>query len=476
MQEPVLAVDLDGTLLRTDTLFESLCVLLRERPRALGGAARALLKGRAGFKASVADRVLPDVAALPLNEPLLDWLRAERRAGRRLVLVTAADRRIAEAVAARVGLFEEVLASDGGRNLKAAAKAAILVDRFGQGGFDYAGDARADLPVWRAARRAIVVGGPRLERAARRVAEVERVFPPATGRLPVVLRALRPHQWVKNVLIFLPLLAAHLVADGPSLLAAGLAFVVFGLTASAVYLLNDLLDLPADRRHPQKRRRPFASGDLPLAWGLVLAPLLLIAAAALSLSGLPPLFTVILGIYVLMTTAYSFQLKRLPILDVMTLAALYTVRVLAGAAAVMILPSFWLLAFSMFLFLSLALVKRYTELQGLLERGELTASGRGWHVADLPLVQNLGTSAGLASVLVLALYIDSEPARRLYATPEALWFLCPLLLYWISRLWFKAHRGQVHDDPVVFALRDRVSLLIGIGAAGITLLATVGVR
>jgi phosphoserine phosphatase len=256
MKEPVLAVDLDGTLLRTDTLFESLCVLLREQPRALGGATRALLKGRAGFKAFVADRVLPDVAALPLNEPLLDWLRAEQRAGCRLVLVTAADRRIAEAVAARVGLFAEVLASDGGRNLKAAAKAAVLIDRFGRGGFDYAGDARADLPVWRAARRAIVVGGPRLEQAARRVAEVERVFPPATGRLPAVWRALRPHQWVKNALIFLPLLAAHLVTDGPSLLAAGLAFVVFGLTASAVYLLNDLLDLPADRRHPRKRRRP----------------------------------------------------------------------------------------------------------------------------------------------------------------------------------------------------------------------------
>lgn len=473
MDDPVLAVDLDGTVLRTDSLWESLLVLLREQPLALVSVALALRQGRAAFKAQVAERVLPEVATLPLNEPLLAWLASERQAGRRLVLTTAADRRIAEAVAERVGLFDAVLASDAGCNLKGGAKAAELVARFGAGGFDYVGDAHADLPVWRAARRAVVVGGPDVERAARQVSEVERVFAPER-RAATLLRVLRPHQWAKNLLIFLPLLAAHRF-DGASLQAAVLAFVAFGLTASAVYTLNDLLDVAADRRHPRKCRRPFAAGDLPLAWGPPLAFALLASAAVLSLLTLPPLFSLVLGGYFLMTSAYSFGLKRRPVLDVLLLAALYTVRVIAGAAAVAMTPSFWLLALSMFLFLSLALSKRYTELDGLLQRGELTAAGRGWHVDDLPLVQTLGTSAGLVGVLVLALYIDSAPARQLYATPEILWLVCPLLLYWIARLWFKTHRGEMHDDPVVFALRDRMSLVIGALAVAIVLLAAIGI-
>ena len=474
-ESPVLAVDLDGTLLRTDSLIESLLALLREQPFASAAVMLALSRGRAGFKAWVADQVALEMSLLPLNSPLVEWLQSQRSAGRRLVLVTASDRRIAAAMAERVDLFDEVLASDGERNLKGETKAAALVARFGRGGFDYVGDARADIPVWSAARRAIVVGGPRLERAALQVAQVERVFPPERGRTTALLRALRLHQWGKNLLILLPLLAAHQWTDVPSLLAAALAFLAFGLTASSVYLLNDLLDLSADRQHPSKRRRPFAAGDLPLVWGLLLTPLLLLAATILSLLALPPIFTLALGGYFLLTSAYSFGLKRKPILDVMLLAALYTMRVIAGAAAVAIPISFWLLAFSMFMFLSLALVKRYTELQGLLERGELAATGRGWHVDDLPLVQTLGTSAGMVCVLVLALYIDSEPAQLLYATPEALWLVCPLLLFWISRLWFKTHRGEMHDDPVVFALRDRLSLLIGALTAGIVLMATLGI-
>jgi 4-hydroxybenzoate polyprenyltransferase len=377
---------------------------------------------------------------------------------------------MAQAIAARLELFDEILASDGQRNLKGPTKAAALVERYGTRGFDYVGDSRADLPVWREAREAVVIGSDRLARAAAEVAKVTRRFtvPP---RAVALLQALRPHQWSKNILLFLPLIAAHQLDDGASLLAASLAFVVFGLTASSVYLLNDLLDLPADRAHPRKRERPFAAGTLSLSSGVLLSPLLLLTAVVLSLVFLPPLFTLILGGYYLLTTAYSFGLKRKPVVDVLVLAALYTARVIAGAAAVAIVPSFWLLAFSMFMFLSLALAKRYTELDGLRERGELTAAGRGWHVDDLPLVQSLGTGAGLACVLVLALYIDSEPAKRLYATPQALWLVCPLLLYWISRLWFKTHRGKMHDDPVVFALRDRVSLLVGALTIGILVLA-----
>jgi 4-hydroxybenzoate polyprenyltransferase len=289
-----------------------------------------------------------------------------------------------------------------------------------------------------------------------------------------LVRALRPHQWVKNLLLFLPLLAAHQLANGAALLTATLGFIAFSLTASSVYVLNDLLDLSADRRHPRKCQRPFACGDLSPVWGLVLAPGLLLMAFSLSLLALPGLFSLILAGYFLLTSAYSLGLKRKPIVDVILLAALYTTRVIAGAAAVALVPSFWLLAFSMFIFLSLALVKRYTELRALLERGELTAAGRGWHVEDLALVESLGIGSGLACVLVAALYIDSPPARTLYATPEVLWLLCPVLLYWISRLWFKTHRGEVDEDPLVFALRDGLSLLLGGVSAVILLTATFG--
>jgi 4-hydroxybenzoate polyprenyltransferase/phosphoserine phosphatase len=465
-----IVVDLDGTLTCTDTLWETLFALARERPLALAFSLLQLRQGRAAFKAHLVSQTVIDCHALPLNTELVAWLHAEKAAGRSLVLATASDRRIAQAVADHVGLFDDVLASDGRRNLKGPAKAAALVERFGQGSFDYAGDSRADLPVWAAARQAIVVGGEDLARRAAHVAEVTRRFAPPP-RTAALLKALRPQQWVKNLLLFLPLLAAHQLGDGSALLAATLAFAVFSLTASSVYLLNDLLDLAADRAHPRKRHRPFAAGVLPPALGAVLSPLLLLIAFGLSLLFLPWLFTLILGGYYLLTTAYSFGLKRKPVVDVILLAALYTVRVIAGAAAVSVAASFWLLAFSMFIFLSLALSKRYTELDSLRQRGELTAAGRGWHVDDLPLVQTLGTGAGLIGVLVLALYIDSEPARRLYATPEALWLICPLLLYWISRLWFKTHRGEMHDDPVVFALRDRISLMIGALTLGIVLLA-----
>ena len=471
-----LAVDLDGTLIRTDSLQESLLQLLRAHPEGLIRLPTALLRGRAAFKQAVMDAIDVDDLQLPINASVLDFLQTEKQTGRQILLVTAANHAIAEAIAEGIGLFDAVIASDATHNLKGQHKADALVARFGARGFDYIGDSRADLPVWQQARKAYVVGDQRLLQAACQVADAEAVPGKASerSRLPAILHALRPHQWVKNLLLFLPLVAAHMVTDSAALVAVILAFVAFSLTASAVYLLNDLLDLPADRRHPRKRQRPFAAGDLPLHWGVLLAPALLMAAALLSVLALPDLFALVLAGYFLLTTAYSFSLKRKPVVDVILLAALYTVRVIAGAAAVAIVPSFWLLAFSMFIFLSLALAKRYTELDGLRERGELTAAGRGWHVDDLPLVQTLGTGAGLASVLVLALYINSAQAQQLYATSEILWLVCPLLLYWIARLWFKTHRGEMHDDPVVFALRDRVSLATGALTALTVFTATAG--
>ena len=367
---------------------------------------------------------------------------------------------VTEAVARHTGVFEEVIASDGARNLAGARKAAVLVERFAERGFDYAGNGTVDLHVWKRARRAWVVNAPRsLAARAAGHCEVEHHLHGHGAPLKSWLRALRLHQWLKNLLVFLPLLASHRFLEPGAVLAALGAFVAFGLCASGVYLLNDLLDLPSDRSHPRKRQRPFAAGDLPLLHGLLLAPLLTLAAFALA-AAIAPAFVAVLALYLAMTLGYSFWLKRVAMLDVVLLAGLYTIRIIAGAAAIGSPLSFWLLAFSMFLFLSLAMLKRYTELAAMLGEGRSGALGRGYGVEDLPLVQSLGGSAGYGAVLVLALYINSPESLALYARPQVLWLICPLLLYWVSRVWVIAHRGAMNDDPVVFAVRDRVSQVV----------------
>jgi len=455
-----LAIDLDGTLVRTDLLIESVLQLVARRPLALFAVFGWLFLGRAEFKRRVAARVAVDAARLPYEPRVLELARAARAAGREVVLATAAARPHAEAVAAHLGCFDRVLATGEGRNLSARHKAAALVALYGERGFDYAGNARADAAVWRVARGAIVVNPlPGAARAAQAAGAVLETVDTRAPRGRSLVRALRPHQWAKNLLVVLPLLTAHRVGDPAALAHAAAAFVVLCLVASAAYLVNDLVDLPHDRAHPRKRRRPFAAGELPPQVGLVAAPLLFVAgvaaAAALSL----PFAAMVLG-YFALTLAYSFALKRVPILDVIVLSLLYTVRVLAGAAAIPVVMSFWLLAFSTFLFLSLAMAKRYVELERLAAQGAEAPTGRGYAAGDASLLASLGTAAGLVSALVLALYIDSPGVAPLYRSPELLWPLCLVLLYWIGRVWLLAHRGELHDDPVVFALRDRVSLVL----------------
>ncbi len=340
-----------------------------------------------------------------------------------------------------------------------------LIDRFGDYGFDYCGNESGDIAIWKHARGAIVVrGSSRLEREAARNSSVTKIFPRDSNSLKALVRALRPHQWTKNVLVLVPLLAAHRV-NQPDAVAAGLlALVAFCLCASSVYVINDLLDLEADRAHPRKSRRPFAAGELSLLTGGILAPVLLVATILVA-AALPPKFWLVLASYYALTCAYSFALKGRVLIDALALAVLYTLRIIAGAAAVSVALSFWLLLFSMFLFLSLAFVKRFAELDGLRRRGRLHAAGRGYHIEDLPLLQSLGTGAGYMSVLVLALYVNSPDISALYRQPKAIWMLCVLMLYWVSRVWMKAQRGQMHDDPVVFALKDRASIAIGILAA-----------
>jgi 4-hydroxybenzoate polyprenyltransferase/phosphoserine phosphatase len=471
MPRAPLCVDLDGTLIRSDLLLETLLLLIKRNPLYLFMLPLWLLRGKAVLKAQIASRVRLNAAALPYNKEFVQWLRSQRAAQRSLWLCTAASEPLARAVADHLGLFDGVLASDRTVNLAGTVKADRLAEQFGEGGFDYCGNERKDMAVWRRAAGAIVVnGGSRLEAEASRSVRVVQTFPANARPLESMIRALRPHQWAKNLLILVPLLAAHGAADPDSIAAAALAFVGFSLCASSVYLLNDLLDLEADRAHPRKSKRPFASGALPLLAGLVLAPLLLVAAVIIA-AFLPPKFWLVLATYYAFTCAYSFVLKGLVLIDALALAGLYTLRIIAGAAAVSVPLSFWLLLFSVFLFLSLAFVKRFAELESLRRQQRLSAVGRGYHVEDLPLLQSLGTASGYLSVLVLALYINSPQIEVLYSRPKVIWMLCVLMLYWISRIWMVAQRGRMHDDPVVFALKDKQSVGIGVLAAVVVALA-----
>ncbi|HEY5282341.1 MAG TPA: UbiA family prenyltransferase, partial [Polyangia bacterium] len=373
----------------------------------------------------------------------------------------------AEQVAAHLGIFDRVLATENGRNLSGTAKLDALVSTLGPSGFDYAGNALVDMRIWPQARRALLVHPERgVETAASRRFTVERVFRREKTRWPAYLKAIRLHQWVKNVLIFVPLLLAHRAQELPLVFDSAIAFLAFGLTASSAYVLNDLLDLTADRHHPRKRHRPFASGALAPSAGFWLVPSLLVGAGALTVL-LPRAFGAVLLVYLAGTLAYSFKLKHHPMLDVMTLAGLYTLRIIAGVVAIAVPPTFWLLAFSVFIFLSLALVKRYSELMVMQRAGKQEARGRGYQVGDLTILSAAGIASGYLGALVLALYVNSPEVLRLYRTPEAIWLLCGLLLYWVSRVWMITHRGDMHDDPIVFALTDGPSLVIGALAVAI---------
>jgi len=459
-----LCVDLDGTLIKTDLLWEHLVRCLKKNPFALGLILLWWTRGRAFLKQQLAARVTVAADRLPCNEEFLAWLRAEKAGGRQLVLATASDLKMAEPLAARFGCFDEILASDGTTNLRSANKLRVLTEKFGERGFDYAGNSTADFAVWRGARRAIVVNArPAVERTARRCAEVALVFPPASTWLSAFIRSLRPHQWVKNLIVFVPAVAGHKLGE-PALLCRGLlAFGVFCLCASGVYLLNDLADLDCDRRHGSKKNRPLASGDLPLSAGLIGAPLLLGAGLGLAAQLSWP-FVAITALYVALTTLYSWGLKRVALLDVFFLAGLYTLRLLAGGVATEIVNSAWLLMFSMAIFLSLALVKRYVELAGTngIEAVKPLAIRRGYLARHLQPVAWLGIISGWLAVLVLAVYVrQSGQVVELYQHPRLLLLACPLLLFWISRVWWLARRGEVHDDPVVFALKDWASYLVG---------------
>jgi 4-hydroxybenzoate polyprenyltransferase len=456
MSNRPLVVDLDGTLVRSDLLVETWFSLLGHRPLTAMKAVLWVFRGRAYLKQQIAARVILDVTTLPYHDQLIEFLRAQHDEGRRLVLASASDERLVTGIAGHLGIFERVLASDGLTNLAGASKRDRLLKEFGAKDYDYAGNALADLPVWAEARKAIVVDPTRgLRAAVARTTEIERVFEDDGERFTAILRAVRMHQWAKNLLIFVPLLASHQIGDLSLVFRTLVAFLAFGLCASGSYILNDLLDLESDRRHPEKRRRPIASGSLPARQGLMLVLPLVgagLAVGAVASAVLPA----ILLLYLASTLAYSIYVKHVALIDVFWLAGLYTLRIIAGAAVAVLWPSAWLLAFSMFLFLSLALLKRHTELVNALP-GTRLANDRGYRQEDSELLAALGSASGYIAVLVAGLYITSDAARLFYDRPGLLWGPCVLLLYWISRMWLLAHRRMMSSDPVAFAVRDGVT-------------------
>ncbi len=453
-----LFVDLDHTLIHSDTLIESLFQHLKRRPFDFLLLPFWLLRGRAYFKARLADGVDLDAAHLPYHEALLADLRRQAEAGREIYLATASHRALAEQVADHLGIFRGVLASEGNNNLKGCRKLEAI-RALAPTGFEYAGDSRADLPIWCAAENAIVVGAsPALLKQARSSARVVTVYPRQRIGLMTYLKAIRAYQWMKNLLVFVPLLTTFRFTDPGSLADTTLAFFSISLAASANYLVNDLLDLQSDRRHPRKRRRPFASGAIPVSHGLFLAPLLLASGLLLASLVSWPLAAAVMT-YVVVTSAYSIALKEYFLIDVILLASLYTFRILMGSVAIGVVPSFWILAFSMFMFLSLALVKRCSELKLLVQSSVSQTKGRDYRAADLEVLFPMGIVSGFLAVQVFALYINAEDITARYRTPEALWTVCVGLLYWVGRMWFKTGRGEMHDDPLVFAIKDRSSLL-----------------
>jgi 4-hydroxybenzoate polyprenyltransferase/phosphoserine phosphatase len=465
----VLAVDLDGTLLRSDMLLESFWSAFGRDWRSPFLSAVALTGGKASLKHHLATASVVDVDTLPYNAQVIEFVRDWRSRGGTTALVTASDRDFAQAIAAHLNIFDEVHGSDGTLNLKGEWKGKFLEERFGPKGFAYMGDAKADLPVWKRAAKAITVNAPEaLRREVESVNESVEHLVTETRSVKPYIKALRPHQWLKNVLVFLPMLAAHQL-DGATFLLSLMAFICFSVVASSVYVLNDLLDLAADRAHPRKKTRPFASGSIPIAHGTWMAAGLLILGGGLAISISPGFLLAMAGYYAL-TLGYSLYLKRRLVIDICVLAGLYTMRILVGSVATDIALSVWLLAFSVFFFLSLAAVKRQAELIDSAERGALKASGRGYHVDDLPIISMIAISAGYVAVLVMTLYVNSPAVIELYARPEALWGVSAVLLYWITRTVMVTHRGYMHDDPVVYAAKNRVSQICFVIILGFVLL------
>lgn len=460
-----LCVDLDGTLIGSDTLWECFVSVLREKPRVLSQLPFWLLSGRAHLKQQLARVSSIDAATLPYREEVVTFLRRESASGRHIMLATAADRTVATAVADHLGLFDAVIASDGRSNLKGRAKATRLVEMFGDRQFDYIGNSTADIPVWQAAAMPLLAGGARIK-GIDNLHSIDRTGTPVHGHSStaaplsrVLMKTLRPHQWIKNLLVLIPALAAHRF-DASTIRNAVLALIALSLCASGGYIFNDLLDVSADRRHARKRHRPFASGRLSIGTGAILVVLTWLIGFGIGGMLLSPMFAAIMLAYVATTVAYSAALKRVAVLDVMILAGLYVFRVITGGVATGIAVSNWLLAFTLFVSLSLAFLKRFIEVRAVAATGGTSIPGRGYRGDDGAWLHSAGLTSAYLSAIILALYVTSGDVTRLYSHPDRLLFACPVVLYWATRTWLLAHRGEIHDDPVVAVATDPVTYVV----------------
>ncbi len=457
-----LVVDLDGTLVKTDMLYESLLGVVHHSPFKAFGLLNHLIKGKAQLKQYLAGHFSFQPALLPFDKSFVNWLKERKNAGQSLILCTATDSRIAGKIAAYLGIFDEVIASDGSVNMKGDNKVNLLEERFGRKGFDYCGNDFADLPVWAAARRVIVVNA-----REQVLAEVEKkysiyhIFSGKDLGKRTWLRAVRSHQWIKNILLFIPVIAAHKLFDVQLFLQVFVAFIAFCCCASAFYIINDLLDLENDRQHSTKRARPFASGAIAVQTGLLITPVLLLFGVVLA-SLVSYNFLLCLCCYMLVTALYSLKLKQLPLFDCLCLAFLYDIRIIAGAAVIQLPLSYWLITFAIFLFFSLAFLKRFTEIMRRSPTDDDKLPGRGYMHSDASIIQTMGLTAGYLAVLVLALYLNSDVVVVLYQTPILLWPVVPVMLFWISWLWLQAVRGNMDEDPVLYAITDKTSIVTAI--------------
>jgi 4-hydroxybenzoate polyprenyltransferase len=464
-----LCVDLDGTLLRTDLLWESLCCLAGQQPRMLLLVFVWALRGRAHLKRKLAENITLDAGPLPYNTAFIEWLLRQKHGGRPLILATASDEILARRVAAHLAIFDEVLASDGVRNLKGRIKASVLHETF-RAGFDYAGNSGSDWHIWRECRQIIAVDTPSgLTRRLEKTGRLEQSFQSPHAGIAAWPRALRVHQWIKNVLIFLPIIAAHKASDPARIIPALIAFVAFCMVASASYLGNDLMDLASDRIHPRKKFRPIAAGDVPIPAALAISIALLIGGVALASLAGGKVVAFLIGAYAIASLSYSTTLKKIALLDIYVLSGLYTLRIVVGGEAGNVPLSGWFLSFSIFLFLSLGFTKRAAELHRvLLTKAPPQVPGRGYSTTDFAPVMCFGIASAFSAALVLALYMQSADVQALYRHHQLLWAIFPLCLYWLTRVWLLASRGLLHEDPITFALKDRTTWLL-IALCGIIL-------
>lgn len=456
-----LVVDLDGTLIYTDLFHEGIISLLKKNLLFLFICFAWLFKGRVYLKNKIFANIQISYKLLPYNIELLEFLKTESEKGRKIVLATASLKSQANEIGELYPIFEEIYGTDNSINLKGSNKEELLVKQFGKGKFDYIGNSQSDLKIFASCRYSYLVNPSNLLlKKTKKISVLKNVWKHNKESWITYIKAIRAYQWVKNLLIFVPLITSHSFNSLNLIIQDLKAFVSFSMIASAGYLINDLLDLNSDRSHPTKRYRPLASGELRIVSATILLFIFLTGGFYIA-SGIGLLFVAILLLYFITSITYSLFIKRIALYDVFVLALLYSLRIFAGGVVIDVSLSFWLIAFSTFIFLSLAFIKRYSELIQIdNNESSLKSRGRQYSLVDLNLLQIMGIVSGFMSAIVFSLYINSSEVVKLYKNPNLLWGMSLLFLFWISRMWLITVRGNMTDDPIIFAIKDKTSYFI----------------